>query len=250
MEVKNMLTNEEELKLSNLMKTNPEFAYFINKTNQEAQLLVSQISHEIRNPLTLIKSTVQLIETMHPETKDFKFWDQLTSDINDTEALLTELSMYNNSGKICIQSQDLLLLLKSVQSTFRPQAEQRGINLSLTISDKDIPYFTSFPHDRIKLQQVFHNLLRNAFDATERGNYINIECKAHAPSHITIGIHNNGNVIPEEILPTIFEPFVTYKPGGSGLGLPISAKIIKAHNGIITVSSSEEQTSFIVNLPL
>ncbi|MDF2609914.1 MAG: hypothetical protein K0R92_1388 [Lachnospiraceae bacterium] len=245
-----MLTNEEEQRLNELMNSNKEFAYFIDKAHQEGILLASQISHEFRNPLTLIKSTVQLIESMHPEIKDFKYWDQLNTDISESEALLTDFSKFNNGLNVILKKQDFLLLIKSVECTFRPMAEQKGIDLTLSIAKECVPYFSNYPHDPIKMQQVFKNLIRNAFEATEKGNYINIECKVHTPTHLTVAVHNNGQMIPEEILPTIFEPFITYKSGGSGLGLAISSRIVKAHNGIITVSSSEEQTSFIVNLPL
>lgn len=245
-----MYTKEEELKLQELIKSNEEFAFFINKTKENGQLLISQFSHELRNPLTLIKSTVQLIESTHPEARDFKYWTQLNEDINELEALLTDLSLYNNSEKVSIEKQDLLLLLNSVLSTFYPQAEQCGIHLSLTISDNDKPYFTQFPHDRIKIKQVLVNLIRNAFDATNPGNYIHVECKAISPTHVTIEIQNNGKIIPQDEISTIFEPLVTYKIGGTGLGLAISSRIIKAHNGTIHVSSTEERTSFIITLPL
>ncbi|MDU6266054.1 MAG: HAMP domain-containing sensor histidine kinase [Anaerocolumna aminovalerica] len=245
-----MYTKEEELQLQELIKSNKEFAYFINKSDENGKLLISHFSHELRNPLTLIKSTVQLIESNHPEARDFKYWTQLNEDINELEVLLTDLSFYNNSEKISIEKQDLLLLLNSVLSAFYPQAEQRGIHLSLTVDDNDKPYFTQFPHDRIKIKQVFTNLIRNAFDATKAGNYIHIECKAYSPTHIAIAVHNNGHMIPEDEISTIFDPFVTYKAGGTGLGLAISSRIIKAHEGTMKVSSTEEKTSFLITLPL
>lgn len=245
-----MYTKEEELKLQELIKSNEDFAYFINKAMEYNNLLISQISHELRNPLTLIKSTVQLIESMHPEASDFKYWTQLNEDISELEILLAELSLFNYSEKISIERQDLLLLLNSVLSSFYPQAEQRGIQLSLTIADNDKPYFTQIPHDRIKIKQVLVNLIRNAFDATNAGDYIQMECKAYYPTHITIAIHNNGEMIPEDEIATIFKPLVTYKTGGTGLGLAITKRIIKAHNGTIDVSSTEEKTSFIITLPL
>lgn len=245
-----MYTKEEELKLQELIKSNEDFAYFINKSKENSNLLISQFSHELRNPLTLIKSTVQLIESMHPEASDFKYWAQLNEDINELEVLLTDLSLFNNSEKVSIEEQDLLLLLNSVLSTFNPQAEQCGIHLSLTIADNDKPFFTQFPYDRIKIKQVLINLIRNAFDATNKGNYINVQCKAYSPTHITIAIHNNGQMIPDDEISTIFKPLVTYKTGGTGLGLAITSRIIKAHKGTINVSSTEEKTSFIITLPL
>lgn len=245
-----MFTKEEQNKLTELMNSHDDFAYFINKTMKECKLLTSQISHEIRNPLTLIKSTSQLIETIHPEVKTFKYWDQLTEDINGLEALLSEVSKFNHSESVIKQKQDFLLLLKSVLSTFRPMAEQNSIDLSLTINEADIPYYTSFPLDKVKITQVFHNLLQNAFEATDRGCYINILCKVLAPSHLLIEVQNNGKMIPADELPTIFKPFITYKPGGSGLGLAISSNIVAAHNGTIGAVSSKEKTSFIIRLPL
>ncbi len=245
-----MFTKEEQEKLTELINSNEDFAYFIKKSNQDCKLLTSQISHEIRNPLTLIKSTAQLIESGHPEVKEFKYWTQLTEDINGLENLLTELCLYNNSESVSKQNQDFLLLLKSVINSFSPLAEQSDIDLSLTITEEDVPYYSSYSLDPIKMKQVFTNLIRNAFEATQKGNYINIECSVSLPSQLIIAIHNNGKLIPADELPTIFNPFVTYKSGGSGLGLAISSNIIAAHNGIIQVTSSVEKTSFIIQLPL
>lgn len=244
-----MFTKEEHQKLNELISSNEDFAYFINQYSKECKLLTSQISHEMRNPLTLIKSTVQLIESSHPEVKDFKFWDQLVDDINGLESLLTELSIYNNSEAINIQKQNFLLLLKSLLSTFRPLAEQNGIKLSLSIEEDEIPYFINYPLDQLKIKQVFTNLIRNAFEATREGNYIKVECKVSKP-YLMIAVHNNGKIIPADELPTIFTPSVTYKTGGSGLGLAISSKIIAAHGGTIDAISTEEKTSFIIQLPL
>jgi signal transduction histidine kinase len=245
-----MFTKEEQQKLAELITSNADFAYFINKSIKDCKLLTSQISHEIRNPLTLIKSTVQLIESGHPEVAEFKYWTQLTEDINGLENLLNELCLYNNSERISLQNQNFLLLLKLVLSSFHPLAEQRGINLSLTITEDEIPYYSNYSLDQIKMKQVFTNLIQNAFEATQDGNYINIECKVSPPSHLIVAVHNNGKMIPTDELPTIFQPFVTYKSGGSGLGLAISTNIIVAHNGTLEVSSTEEKTSFIIQLPL
>ena len=245
-----MFTKEEQQKLTELLNSNNDFAYFFNKASNEYKLLTSQIAHEMRNPLTLIKSTAQLIETVHPEVRDYKYWDQLKEDIDGLETLLIEVSKFNHSEAVTKQIQNFLLLLNSVVSTFRPLAEQNGIDLSLTIAEADIPYYTSYPLDKVKMNQVFTNLIRNAFEATDRGCYINIVCKVFVPSHLTIEVQNNGKVIPPDELSTIFRPFVTYKSGGSGLGLAISSNIIAAHNGTIEGTSSEEKTSFIIQLPL
>ncbi len=244
-----MFTKEENQKLKKLMDSNEDFAYFINRYTQECKSLTSQISHEMRNPLTLIKSTVQLIESSHPEVNEFQFWDQLVYDINDLESLLTSLSQYNNSDKLSLKKQNFLLLLKSTISTFRPLAEQKKINLSLSISEAEVSYFTEYPMDQLKLKQVFTNIIRNAFEAVNEGDYIKIYCSVTKP-YISIEIHNNGQMIPSEEISTIFNPWVSNKSGGSGLGLAISSKIITAHGGSIHATSTTEKTSFTIQLPI
>lgn len=245
-----MYTKEEQNKLKELMNANEDFAYFITKTNTDCKLLTSQISHELRNPLTLIKSTSQLIESEHPEIKDFKHWAQLIDDINGLVDLLAEFSLYNNSQTVSKQEQNFLLLIKSVLNAFSAQAEQSGIKLTFTIAEDEIPYFIKYPFDHVKFKQVLINLIRNAFEATNKGDYINVECKVSQPSYITIAVHDNGKYIPADELSTIFDPFVTYKSGGSGLGLAISSNIVTAHNGTIQATSSEEKTSFLIKLPI
>lgn len=244
-----MLTKEEKERLNKLMNSNEEFTYFINKIKNDSKLLTSQFSHELRNPLTLIKSTAQLIETRNPEVKEINYWSQLTEDINGLENLLTELSQYNHSETVSIQNQNFLLLLKSIQNSFMPLAEQKAIEFTLTFTEEALPYFSSYPLDQIKMKQVFINIIKNAFEATKEGNYINIDCKISQSSNLVISVTNNGNMIPSDELPTIFQPFVTYKSGGSGLGLAISSNIIAAHNGTLEVSSTKEKTSFIIQLP-
>ena len=245
-----MLTMDEQQKQTELINSNKDFAYFLNKHNEDNMFLISQISHEIRNPLTLIKSTVQLIESEHPEAAEFKYWKQLAEDINGLENLLAELCLYKNSEVISITEENSVLILKSVLNSFSPLAEQNGINLSLKITEDELAYYNNYTLDEVKFTQVFTNLIRNAFEATQKGDYINVECSVSLPSELIISVHNNGQMIPEDELPTIFKPFVTYKSGGTGLGLAISSNIVAAHNGTIEVTSSEEQTSFIIHLPL
>jgi signal transduction histidine kinase len=245
-----MFTKEEQDKLKKLISSNDDFAYFINKSIDDCKLLTSQITHELRNPLTLIKSTAQLIESEHPEIRDYKYWTQLTGDIDGLVDLLAQLSLFNNSQIINKKEHNILLLIKSILDSFRPHAEQNNINLSFTIAEEYVPYFLSYPLDQIKFKQLMTNLIRNAFEAIQEGNYINVECKAFPESHLIIAIHDNGKMIPEDELSTIFQPFITYKPGGSGLGLAISSNIVAAHGGTISVTSSEEKTSFMIQLPV
>ncbi len=245
-----LFSNEEQHKLQVLMSSNDDFAYFMTKSLDGCKSISSQICHELRNPLTLIKSTSQLIETSSPEVKNIKYWEQLKDDIHELELLLEDFSTYNHSNTVNRQDQNILLLLNSILASFQAAADEKGVEMSLSTDNEEIPSYTLYSFDRIKMKQVITNILKNALEATEKGDYIHITCKAEDPSNLLIDISNNGAPIPEDILPTIFTPFVTYKSNGTGLGLAISSNIISAHGGTLTVKSYKEETSFQINLPL
>lgn len=149
------------------------------------QLMLSQISHEIRNPVTLINSFLQILEK------------------------------------------------KNVSIAFNK------------LSPIPLLYV-----DHTKLQQVFHNLLRNAFEAVKEGGHIVCSIESDGTG-VTFKVTDDGCGISPEYQNSIFEPFVTYKPDGSGLGLAISKRIAEAHKGSLEFTSSPEKgTTFILKIPI
>ena len=95
-----------------------------------------------------------------------------------------------------------------------------------------MPDMGSFTGDKIKLEEVILNLLRNAKDAVMEQSYRKIRLTAdRIDDRIVIRCKDNGCGIPEDLQKTIFEPFITHKPGGTGLGLAVSKRIIEAHKG-------------------
>ena len=104
--------------------------------------------------------------------------------------------------------------------------------------------------DHTKLQQVFHNLLRNAFEAVKEGGHIVCSIESDGTG-VTFKVTDDGCGISPEYQNSIFEPFVTYKPNGSGLGLAISKRIAEAHKGSLEFTSSPEKgTTFILKIPI
>ena len=210
------------------------------------EYILSKFSHELRNPLTTVYSTVQLIEMQHPEVKNFKYWSNLAHDLEYMNQLLTELSDFSKSERLQVSTFSLRALL-----------EQISLSFAVTIADSEVEYtskispsINQITGDKTKLQEVFLNLLKNAFDAASPDKTIYLEAYADERS-ITIVVRDTGCGITAQQLPTIFEPFVTYKKNGSGLGLAISHNIIKAHGGNISVESCENVvTSFTVTLPI
>ena len=210
------------------------------------EYILSKFSHELRNPLTTVYSTVQLIEMQHPEVKNFKYWSNLAHDLEYMNQLLTELSDFSKSERLQVSTFSLRALL-----------EQISLSFAVTIADSEVEYtskispsINQITGDKTKLQEVFLNLLKNAYEASCPNKTIYLEAYADK-NLITIIVRDTGCGITAQQLPTIFEPFVTYKKNGSGLGLAISHNIIKAHGGSISVESAVNiGTTFTVTLPI
>ncbi len=234
-----MFTETDYDKLKQIMNESPQKAELLSRLLESHRMEVSSISHEIRNPLTLVYSTLQLIESAHPEVHTFKHWDSLHQDIEYMTQLLEDLSSYNNSERLSISPLDTETFLKSLVLSFASSL----IDTDIQFTSKIEPGLPVIYADSVKFRAVLINLLKNAREAVSQSSAH--PCIAfHAGmldtlsnKTIKITITDNGIGIAPENLEHIFEPFVTYKKDGTGLGLPIARRIIKAHGGTLTVSS-------------
>lgn len=249
-----MLTYEEQEKLLQLTKSNADFNEIITRIAEENRLILSRFTHELRNPLTLIKSTVQYINQKHPETSEFKYWNELSQDIDDTINLLNKLSIYNHCDSLSLEQTNLKQLLEQCIESFRPLADKKEISFHF-IYDKtlDTNSFT-YSCDRIKIKQVLTNLIKNALEASEEKKAIEVNMgrifsKDNNVSFLRITVTNEG-CISEDIKDTIFEPFISTKSTGTGLGLSISKRIIQHHHGKMNVLCDGTHVTFEINLPL
>ncbi len=243
-----MLHNIDINKMNTLMEKNDDIKQIISQLLDNHQEIVSTIAHEIRNPLTLISSSLQVMEVQHPEIREFAHWSQTVEDVSFMCQLLNELSSFSNGDILHYSVFSVERLLKNIAVSFA---------ISLDSEDSDVEFTSSIPSglgdytgDKVKLEQVFLNLLNNAkeaipskgrihFSANRDNNYLIIQCK------------DSGCGISEEIIDYIFEPFKTYKENGTGLGLSLSKKIIESHSGTISVDSKvDEGSTFTIKLPI
>ncbi len=207
--------------------------------------ILSKFSHELRNPLTSVYSTIQLLELQHPEVKKFKYWSNLSFDLEYMNRLLDEFSDLSKSERLQLSTFSLRTLLEQISLSFAASIVDSDVEYTAKIS----PSINQITGDKTKLQEVFSNLLKNAFDAARPSQSIYLEATAN-DKEILITIRDTGCGMTEEELRHIFEPFVTYKKEGTGLGLAICNQIVNAHKGTISVTSKlSEGTAFTVTLP-
>lgn len=204
---------------------------------KEFRFTLSKLSHEIRNPLALVSSELQMIVSSHPEIAAYEGWDDIMDNLEYIKELLNELSDYNNAGKLTLHPTDLYTFLYSILASYKPTLEYLGIKL-----EADIPsHLPTIPLDQTKMRQALLNLLRNAQEAISHPQgKIKVQAKI-LPDGIRISICDNGCGITHSQQPDIFTPFVTFKSGGTGLGLPITRQIIEAHGGHLEISSVPDQ---------
>lgn len=243
-----MLQNIEVNKLNQLMNKDKDIQQIISQLLENHHSILSSVAHEIRNPLTLISSSLQLIELQHPEAKNFYGWKQLIKDVDFIRLLLEDLTTFNNGHALYYSVFSMEQFLKNISISFAMANELQYPKIEFT---SYIPSsLGTFAGDKIKLEEVILNLLRNAQESIHNKGMIKLSAD-HSDQTLTIRIQDNGCGIPIEQLPSIFDPFVTHKPNGTGLGLAISKKIIEAHNGTITVESEVGKgSSFILHLPI
>ena len=208
--------------------------------------MFSKLSHEIRNPLTSLHSSIQLIESQHPEVRDFKYWTSLNGDVKYIQSLLDDFSNYSKSDALNPTTFSLRALLEEVSLSFAATIADSAVEYTSRIA----PSIDQITADRTKLQEVLRNLLQNAYDAALPDKTIYLSAFVRE-NELFITIRDTGCGMTKEQLQTIFEPFVTYKKHGTGLGLAITKKIVTAHGGNISVKSTpNEGTMFKIVLPL
>lgn len=189
---------------------------------------------------------MQMLSDFEPQLCFNEHWDNIMENLNYIRELLDELSRYQNAGHISLVQTDLSLCLDRITSSFRPALDYLGISFETDIP-RDLPQISL---DQTKIRQALFNLLRNAQESIQH-THGKILFSASAVSGGTrIIISDNGCGMTEEQIENAFRPFITYKPGGTGLGLAVTRQVIEAHQGTLHVESIPEKgTTFYIFLP-
>lgn len=219
--------------------TNPQ------AVSEECHTMISRISHEVRNPVAVIHSFLQLLLLHHPELSEDLYFQKIQENMRFLNSLLDELSCYNHSYQAARAYVNPYLLLQQICADTSVLLEKQDVSIEL-IKESAIPRFAL---DATQFRQLFLNLIRNAAEAMPSGGTIKIFL-CFDGNLLTIRVQDTGCGISAEDLPTLFDLFVTYKKNGTGLGLAICKEIVTAHNGTISVSSIPgEGSTFTVVFP-
>lgn len=190
--------------------------------------------HEIKNPLTTIKGFLQLIQNDYKGTTKEEYLSIMLDAIDQASKLLTDFLQLARPGYIKRIPCQLSDFLKELSMLVESEAIIRKVNISTDIPE-EMPPLTLDPE---QIRQVLLNIVKNSMEAMPLGGQIYISA-AHEPEQdeIFITISDTGIGIEPQALERIFEPFMTTKETGTGLGMFISRNIVKGHGGRIMVES-------------
>ena len=228
----------------------------IEHTNKMASIgrLAAGVAHEINNPLAIISEKAGLMNDLLSLSTDIQQRDKLRgladsiiSSVDRCSAITHRLLGFARHIDVRLEPIDLPDLIREVLGLMGKEAEYRNIAINMHTGD-GVPVIQS---DRGRLQQVFLNVINNAFAAVHDGGRIDIDLEHPAPKKVSVTIKDDGCGIPKENLKAIFEPFFSTKgEKGTGLGLSITYGLVQKLGGHISVESEiDKGTSFTITLP-
>jgi signal transduction histidine kinase len=223
---------------------------FINQSHNDRLSLLGQMSssfvHEFRNPLTSVIGFIKLLKTEYPA---LKYMDTIEHELDQLKFRITQFLHTSRLEVVDKEQEEIEMegLLSEILTFLYPSIVDGDVDVKTTV---DSTCKITAVKDEIK--QVLVNIILNSVDALKH-NVLNkklaltCENKQHS---IVFKISNNGPKIPEEMKEAIFEPFYTTKSLGTGIGLYVCKTLIEKHRGTIYCESNDENTSFIIRLPI
>jgi two-component system, sporulation sensor kinase E len=240
---------------------------------QALTLLAASVAHEIGNPLNALHIHLQLMErevkklkaaaagskpvsrsqnrVVEADTTEIsgkleQYLDVAKGEINRLDYIITQFLQAIRPVPPQLKPDSLNDVAEKTLELLRPELDNRG----LTATTKLARRLAAAPLDATQMQQVLVNLIKNAMQAMTRGGTLTLQTAGNDDG-VWVSVGDTGGGIPEEQINRIFEPFYTTKKKGSGLGLMIVQRIVRAHNGRIELESHVGRgTTFRIWLPL
>jgi len=219
-----------------------QMSHSLQEAEQNRQAMTADIAHELRNPLAIQRAHLEALQDgLYPLNQEnlaviLEQNQQLTHLVEDLRTLALA-----DAGELALNKRpvDLVSVCNETLARFEPQAKVKEITL---VGDFAMEKLNSTA-DKERLQQIFDNLMQNAFRYTPNGGEIKLSLHLHGTTAV-LEVFNNGPQISEDALAHLFERFYRgdkardRASGGTGLGLAIARKLAEAHDGTLTAENS------------
>ena len=220
--------------------------------------LAELLAHEVKNPLSGIRGAAQLLEGAVVEPEDINLTRLICEETDRICDLVDRMGLFSD-GELNRSAVNIHLVLDRVR-----RVAQAGFGRHVEFVENYDPSLPAVYGNADQLIQVFLNIVKNACEAVPRTNgKITITTSfqhgirlalpggtSRVQLPLIVSVQDNGKGIPEDVAANLFDPFVTSKADGSGLGLALVAKVMGDHGGIVEFETSEEGTEFRLRLPM
>jgi signal transduction histidine kinase len=226
-----------------------KLAVLIEEKNREIEMahldrlrlvgeMAASVGHEVRNPLTTVRGFLQLMQVKKTYLADREYFEIMIKELDRTNSIITEFLSLARKRTYQMKTNNLNCIVQLLFPLLTADSKRMGKQFKIELGD--IPDLLV---DENAIRQCIINLVRNGLEATKEEvclrTYLDDE-------HVVLAVQDNGSGIPPEIYNKLGVPFVTTKPQGTGLGIPICYKIAERHNAKIEITTGSEGTVFAV----
>ena len=210
--------------------------------------LAAEIAHEIRNPLMVVRLLFDSLELDDPsDVNKMKDLSIIREKLNHLDQIAGRILDFGKSRESFRRRFFLREVLKEAALLVRLKLEQSQVSLTMNEVPSDLMVFV----DKGQIQQALLNLILNALGAMPDGGHLTIETLLSSKRRVSVLVKDTGKGIPEEYRDRIFDSFLTARDGGTGLGLTISKRMLRAHDGDLELlESGSDGTVFRLTLPV
>lgn len=208
--------------------------------------IAAGVAHEIRNPMTVISGFIQLMQ-QEPNYKYQKYTKLIQSELERINLIISEFLVLAKPQASETKEFSLRKIINDVAFLFGPELRLHNVHYQDSWEVDDVA-IVGAEH---QIKQVFINLLKNSIEAMDELGEITLSIQLHDKNQVKIEMKDTGSGISSEGVNRVFEPFYTTKPKGTGLGLLISSKIIREHDGSLSIrSEAGHGTTATIILPI
>jgi signal transduction histidine kinase len=203
--------------------------------------IAAGIAHEIRNPMTVVRGYLQIMQLEEDLASHNKRFDTMIEELDRANAIITEFLSLARNAPSNLKKQSINSILTSLLPLIQADAAEHGITISLSLSDTP-----EINLDEQQIRQLILNLVRNGIEAMSRHGELTIKT-CMKKNRVVLSIKDRGNGIPPDVLEKLGTPFFTTKEQGTGLGLPVCYRIAESHNARIEIKTGKRGTTFMVS---